>query len=170
MIETLESRVKSVSSDGPRHWWARNSIRAFEFQKSCYYMQIIICKCSVNSSRRSRARRAFIRIRYNERRAIARSRARARAPLRTKCEIFIFRKWRSRLARAGPVGDRFTLNGGQTRHVARHGVSRSKAPTSPSSLHDVLYRSSPVCTLYLVPRHRTRGLILGRALFMLAVF
>lgn len=44
------------------------------------------------------------------------------------------------------------------------GCPRSKAPTWPSSLHDIhdIHRS-PVCTLYLVAQHRTRGLIPGHA-------
>ncbi|KYN01796.1 hypothetical protein ALC62_07476 [Cyphomyrmex costatus] len=43
-------------------------------------------------------------------------------------------------------------------HVAHHGVSRSKAPTSLSSLHDVLSLIlSLVCTLYLELYHRTEN-------------
>lgn len=71
------------------------------------------------------------------------------------------------LARADPVGDRFTLNGGQTGHVARNGVSRSKAPTTrlPLAPHDVV-SSSP--SAHLSPfitdgQHRARGFIFGRA-------
>ena len=42
----------------------------------------------------------------------------------------------------GLVGDRFTLNGGQTGHVARRGLSRSKAPTPAFLRPTTSYHSS----------------------------
>lgn len=94
-------------------------------------------------TREPKVDRAFIRIRYNERRAHS--------------KYLFFENEEAVWTRAGPVGDRFTLNGGQTRHVARRGMSRSKVPTLPS-----FAPRRPITPLPYAPfisHRRTGGLI-----------